>query len=403
MLPTFSRRDLLKGSAATGAFIALAPAVPATGQSPPASPAATIASEVIKAGKSPAMQWHSERPLTGSVPAHEHDFEVTPTDRMFVRNNLFTPRLDGATHRVAIRGLVDREISFGIDELRAGFPVVSFAAMLECAGSGRTGFSPVPRGTPWPATSGMGCPKWTGVRLKDVLAAAGLGPGAAHVAAQGGDFGALPTLAPVVRSIPLGKALEEHTLLAFAMNDAPLEPAHGYPLRLLVPGWAGSASTKWLQTLTVLAGPFRGTYMDDSYRLPRYPVPPGSAMPADSAPTEAWPVKSMITFPAPAMRFRVGDEIRVRGRAWVGEGRVSAVTVSTDEGVTWRRARLTKSGDRYAWRAFSFTFRPRQPGYQTFLARARDDRGNVQPMATPWNPLGYFWNGVHRVGVMIEA
>jgi DMSO/TMAO reductase YedYZ molybdopterin-dependent catalytic subunit len=349
------------------------------------------------------MQWHSERPLTGSVPAHEHDFDVTPTDRMFVRNNLFMPRVDGATHRVTVTGLVGREMSFSVDELRARFPVVSFAAMLECAGSGRSGFSPVPRGTPWLVTGGMGCPKWTGVRLKDVLAAAGLKPGAGHVAGQGGDFGALPTMAPVVRSIPLGKALEEHTLLAFAMNDAPLEPVHGYPLRLLVPGWVGSASTKWLHTLTVLAEPFRGTYMDDSYRVPRHAVPPGSAMPADSVPTEAWPVKSMITWPAPDTRFRVGDSITVRGRAWVGEGRVSRVEVSADEGVTWQRAKLAQPGDRYAWRAFSVTFRPRQPGYRTFLARARDDRGNVQPMATAWNPLGYFWNGVHRVGVMIEA
>jgi DMSO/TMAO reductase YedYZ molybdopterin-dependent catalytic subunit len=294
-------------------------------------------------------------------------------------------------------------MSFSVDELRARFPVVSFAAMLECAGSGRSGFSPVPRGTPWLVTGGMGCPKWTGVRLKDVLAAAGLKPGAGHVAGQGGDFGALPTMAPVVRSIPLGKALEEHTLLDFAMNDAPLEPVHGYPLRLLVPGWVGSASTKWLHTLTVLAEPFRGTYMDDSYRVPRHAVPPGSAMPAESVPTEAWPVKSMITWPAPDTRFRVGDSITVRGRAWVGEGRVSRVEVSADEGVTWQRAKLAQPGDRYAWRAFSVTFRPRQPGYRTFLARARDDRGNVQPMATAWNPLGYFWNGVHRVGVMIEA
>jgi DMSO/TMAO reductase YedYZ molybdopterin-dependent catalytic subunit len=402
MAANVTRRDLLTRGAAAGALVALGKA-PAAAAQAPAPPAGTIANDAVKASKAAVMQWHSERPLTGSVPAHEHDFDVTPTDRMFVRNNLFMPRIDGATHRVTLKGLVDREVTFSVDELRARFPVVSFAAMLECAGSGRTGFNPVPRGTPWLVTGGMGCPKWTGVRLKDVLAAAGLKPGAAHVAGQGGDFGALPTMAPVIRSIPLAKALEEHTLLAFAMNDAPLEPVHGYPLRLLTPGWVGSASTKWLQTLTVLAEPFQGTYMDDSYRVPRHAVAPGSAMPADSVPTEAWPVKSMITAPAPDERYRVGDTITVRGRAWVGEGRVTRVEISSDEGVTWRRAQLAKPGDKYAWRAFSFTFRPRQPGYQTFLARARDDRGNAQPMATAWNPLGYFWNGVHRIGVAVDA
>lgn len=402
MTANVNRRDLLVRSTAAGVFVALGALRPADARSP-AQPAGTIDNDTIKARKAAAMQWHSERPLTGSVPAHEQDFDVTPTDRMFVRNNLFVPRIDGPAHRVRVQGLVDREIGFSVAELRQRFPVVSFAAMLECAGAGRTGFSRVPRGTPWLTTGGMGCPKWTGVRLKDVLAAAGLRPGAAHVAGEGSDFGALPGMAPVVRSIPLDKALEEHTLLAFAMNDAPLEPVHGYPLRLLVPGWVGSASTKWLHTLTVLAEPFRGTYMDDSYRVPRQPVAPGSAMPADSVPTEAWPVKSMITFPAPEARFRVGDTITVRGRAWVGEGRVEGVEVSGDEGITWQRARLAQRGARYAWRAFSLPFRPRQPGYQTFLARARDDRGNVQPIAAAWNPLGYFWNGVHRVGVIVEA
>jgi DMSO/TMAO reductase YedYZ molybdopterin-dependent catalytic subunit len=406
MADHLNRRELLAGGAAAGVLAALGPVRPVAAQAaaPAATaPGATVANDAVKATKSAAMQWHSERPLTGSVPAHEHDFDITPTDRMFVRNNLFIPRLDAATHRVAIKGLVDRELSFSIDELKARFPVVSIAGMLECAGSGRGAFTPTPRGTPWSPTGGMGCPRWTGVRLKDVLATAGLAPGAAHIAGQGGDFGALPTMAPVVRSIPVGKALEEHTLLAWAMNDANLEPVHGYPLRLVVPGWVGSASIKWLQTITVLAAPFQGTYMDDSYRVPKVPVAPGSAMPPDAVPTEDWPVKSMITFPAPNARLRLGDRITVRGRAWVGEGSIRRVEVSTDEGATWQRARLARAGDKYAWRAFSFEFEPRQLGFQTLLARAWDDRGNVQPIATAWNPLGYFWNGVHRVGVVVEA
>ncbi|MCX8114622.1 MAG: Ig-like domain-containing protein, partial [Burkholderiaceae bacterium] len=144
-------------------------------------------------------------------------------------------------------------------------------------------------------------------------------------------------------------------------------------------------------------------YMDDSYRIPRYPVAPGERMPKDAVSTEAWPVKSMITAPAPNAKFRVGEPILVRGKAWVGEGAIERVEISLDEGVTWQAAQLDPRGDKYAWRGFRFLHRPQRPGYQTFLARAWDDKGNAQPLVSPWNPLGYFWNGVHRVGVTVEA
>jgi DMSO/TMAO reductase YedYZ molybdopterin-dependent catalytic subunit len=288
-------------------------------------------------------------------------------------------------------------------ELAKAFPTVTIQGMLECAGSGRSAFSPTASGTPWIPTGGMGCPKWGGVRLADVLKAAGLKPGAAHVAGQGGDPGMVATAAPVIRSIPMAKAMDPNTLIAWAMNDQPLPHVHGHPLRLVVPGWVGSASTKWLHTLTVLEAPFKGTYMDSSYRVPRYPIEPGTKMPGDAVSAEAWPVKSIITSPAPNARVKAGTSIPVRGRAWVGEGAVERVEISTDEGKTWQRAQLAAAGDKYAWRTFTFPLEPKQPGYTTVLARAWDDRGNAQPAVSTWNPLGYFWNGWHRVGVLIEA
>jgi DMSO/TMAO reductase YedYZ molybdopterin-dependent catalytic subunit len=278
---------------------------------------------------------------------------------------------------------------------------VTIQGMIECAGSGRTSFNPVPRGTPWSPTGGMSCPKWTGVRLRDVLGAAGVKSSAVHVAGQGGDPGAVATAAPVIRSIPMSKAMDDNTLVAWGMNDGPLPKVHGYPLRLLVPGWVGSASTKWLHTLTVLDAPFKGTYMDDSYRVPKFAVAPGDKMPPDAVSTEAWPIKSIITSPAPNAKVVAGRKTVVRGKAWVGTGSVDRVEISTDEGVTWQRASLGRQGDKYAWRTFTFEFEPERFGYTTFLARAWDDRGNAQPMAAAWNPLGYFWNGVHRVGVLV--
>lgn len=405
----WSRRDFMTRIAGAGAFTVIGASVPEVlaqekpAAKPPADPAGTVPNAAVMAEKDPAMQMHSERPLTASVPAEQHNYAVTPNDRMFIRNNLLTPDIDAAKHRLTVKGLVDKELAFSVDELKKAFPVVTTQAMLECAGSGRSAYVPNASGTRWLPTGGMGCPKWSGVRLRDVLQATGVKAGAAHVAGQGGDFGVVATAAPVIRSIPMSKAMEEHTLIAWGMNDGPLPKVHGYPLRLVVPGWVGSASTKWLHTLTVLDAPFKGTYMDGSYRIPRHPVKPGERMPKDSVSTEAWPVKSMITHPAPNAVFKVGKPVLIEGRAWVGEGAIEKVEVSFNEGVTWQRAAINSGGDQYAWRIFSYEFYPKTQGYATVLARATDDRGNLQPIVPAWNPLGYFWNGIHRVGFMVEA
>ena len=408
--PQPTRREFVTRFAGAGAVFALGNAglprellAQTAPVSAPPDPAGTLSNAKVMSEKVPAFAPHSDRPLTWSIPADQHNYAVTPSDRMFVRNNLLTPDLDAGNHRLTVMGLVDKELSFSVDELKRAFPAVTTQAMLECAGSGRGAFAPRPSGTPWLPTGGMGCPTWTGVRLRDLLQAAGVKQGAVHVAGQGGDFGVVATAAPVIRSIPMPKAMEEHTLIAWGMNDGPLPKVHGFPLRLVAPGWVGSASTKWLHTLTVLDAPFKGTYMDGSYRIPRIPVKPGDRMPPDAVVAEAWPVKSMITFPAPNAIFKVGGAVPVEGRAWVGEGWIDRVELSFNEGASWQRATLAAAGDKYAWRAFSYRFVPKSAGYATVLARATDDKGNVQPIVSAWNPLGYFWNGFHRVGFVVEA
>lgn len=375
----------------------------AASPSPPVAIPGTLPSADIMAGKDAAVKMLTERPLTASpTAAFLHDM-VTPTNRMFIRNNLLTPDLDAATHRLKVLGLVDKTLEFDLEDLKRNFPSVTTQAMLECAGAGRTAFSPTPRGTPWPPTGGMGCPMWTGVRLRDVLKAAGLKSGAVHVAFFAADFGEVPTAPPMVRSIPVAKAMEPNTLLAWAMNGEPLPKVHGYPLRVVVPGWAGSASIKWLVRVEVLDAPFKGTYMDDSYRMPAYPVAPEERMPKETVMTEAWPVKSIITLPAPGARFKVNEPVMIAGKAWAGDNDVAKVEISFDEGATWRRAKLTRPRDKYAWRPFSYEWTPTRRGYVTVLARATDDQDNVQPLVARWNPLGYYWNGVHRVGFIIES
>ena len=405
--PDAARREFVGAIASLGALGALG-ALPRglyaqDAPKPSADPAGTIPNKAVLAEKDAAMRMHSERPLTASVTAEYLNDEVTPTSRHFIRNNLFTPDFDASKHLVEVTGLVERPLTLTLADLRSKFPEVSTQAMLECAGSGRTGFSPTPRGTPWPISGGMSCSRWTGVRLADVLNAAGVRPNAVHVAFTGADFGALPTIPKVARSVPVAKAMERHTLVAYGMNGSPLPKVHGYPLRVVVPSWAGSASIKWVSRIEVLDAPLKGPYMDESYRIPRVPVEPGGRMPPDPAMTEAWPVKSIVTHPAPNAAFTAGRPLLVAGKAWAGENDIARVELSFDEGRSWQRAELAPRGDKYAWRTFSYAYTPRRSGYTTVLSRATDDAGSTQPLSAAWNPLGYFWNGWHRVGFVVTA
>lgn len=367
---------------------------------PPEVPG-TVSNTVVMAEKDAIVKIHTERPLTASAAAEFLNDTVTPTKRMFVRNNLLTPDINPATHRLAVTGLVGRPLDLSLGRVQK-LESVTIHAMLECGGSGRTAFQPTPRGTPWPPDAGMGCAKWTGVRLRDILDLADVIKGGEHVAFIAADFGALPSVPPFVRSIPISKAMEKNTLIAWQMNGAPLPKVHGYPLRVLVPGWAGCASTKWLKEIRVLPEPYRGAYMDGSYRIPSSSIVPGEKMPEGSISAEAWPVKSIITSPAPNTKFKLGETIIFEGKAWAGENRVNQVKISMDEGLTWFSAWLGPRSDKYAWRPFSFEWRADRIGYVTCIARARDNEDNVQPIVAAWNPLGYFWNGVHRVGVVID-
>ena len=400
-----ARREFLARIATLSALAAagsgLAQRALAQAAKPLVDPPGTIPNADVLAGKVQGFSTHSARPLTWSVPAEYHDFDVTPNDRMFIRNNLLTPDLSPANHVLRVRGLVDKPLDIPLAELKK-MPSFTTQAMVECAGSGRGGFQPRPSGTPWLPTGGMGCPTWTGVSLADVLKRAGVKAGAVHVAFSGDDVGAVPTAPKVIRSIPMAKAMERHTMIVWGMNGGDLPKIHGYPLRMVVPGWVGSASTKWLSGIEVLDAPFKGTYMDDSYRIPRPPVPPGSKLPADAVTTEAWPVKSMITLPGSGDRYKLGGLVVVRGSAWAGEYDIERVDLSFDDGATWQPANLTPRTDKYAWRRFRLEVPLTRTGELTILARATDDKGNTQPVTATWNPLGYFWNSIHRVGIVVD-
>ncbi len=290
-------------------------------------------------------------------------------------------------------------------ELRSEFENHTLALQLECAGNGRAFYQPSVAGSQW-TTGAIGCPRFTGVRLRDVLARAGVRPDAVYIGYWGADrkSGGAEGEVPISRGVPIAKAMEDETLLAWAIDGEPLPLLHGAPLRLVCPGWPASASGKWLRRIAVRDRVHDGAKMTGhSYRLPCSPVAPGAKVAeADMCILEAMPVKSLITRPATGAEHGVGKPLEVSGHAWAGDGSVAAVDVSIDFGQTWRQAVLEPPPNRLAWQRWRVDVAFRRPGYYEVWAQATDTNGRTQPMVAPgWNPEGYANNRCHRIAVMV--
>lgn len=338
--------------------------------------------------------------LNQETPPHLLRATLAPTPLFFVRNNgtmAELPRDAGTEWRLELNGLVRRPLSLSLAELRAQFPVVEETAVLECASNGRNALSPPVPGLAW-GHGAVGCARWTGIRLADLLAHAGLEEGAVYVAQESPDHvvGA-PGQPALSRGLPIGKALAPETLLAFGMNGAPLDPLHGFPLRVVAPGYPGSAWQKLLTRLVVLNREHDGAKMTGlDYRMPRAPVRPGETPdPTQFDVITDMPVKSLIT--EPAADFQASGPILISGFAWSGATPVAHVEVSADAGATWQSATLEQVDGPWAWRRFTaFALLP-GPGEVELMARATDVAGNTQPMESVWNPRGYLNNAVHRI------
>jgi DMSO/TMAO reductase YedYZ molybdopterin-dependent catalytic subunit len=349
-----------------------------------------------------------ETPLVAEIPEELLDDETTPVERFFVRNNglLPQPAAEPEAWSFTVDGEVERPLSLTLAELKERFAHKTFRMVLECGGNGRSFFEPQAEGNPW-TNGGVGCAEWTGVSLADVLRAAGLKESGLYTA----HFGADPDKtgrhdAPSIsRGAPIAKALEEHTLLAFAMNGEPLPFLHGGPLRLVVPGWPGSLSQKWLTRIWIRDREHDGPGMTGlSYRLPVRPLAPGSdAGGADLRMLESMPVRSIVSSPADGSRHPSGQRaIEVRGAAWAGDESVAQVDVTVDGGATWIPATLAAPRNRYDWVRWSARVPLPGDGYYEILARATDGQGRAQPFrATGWNPNGYGCNVMHRVAITV--
>jgi sulfite oxidase len=343
---------------------------------------------------------HVGVPQDLATPTELFDRLITPTPVFFVRSHFGAPALN-PWRRLRVSGMVERPLDLGVTELRR-FKEVTLTAVLQCAGNGRALQAPRAPGVQW-VHGAMGQATFTGVRLADVLKEAGVASGAAHVHLSGADLPPKPAVPAFLRSIPLARALDPTTLVAYRMNGDPLTLAHGAPLRLIVPGWAGDHWVKWLTDIHVQKDEAEGFYMQTAYRLPKQPVAPGTAVPPEQTVSlTTFPVKSLIGRPADGARTRVGPQ-EIVGVAFSGEAALARVEVSTDGGAHWADATLEGDAGVGRWQVFRHRFTAPSPGTFQALARATDARGNTQPEKADWNPSGYFWNAWHAVRWEVTA
>jgi DMSO/TMAO reductase YedYZ molybdopterin-dependent catalytic subunit len=337
-------------------------------------------------------------PENSETPLESVQGWVTPSRLFFVRNHFDAPAVDRSRWRLRVEGRVKRPREWSWEEL-AALPARSVFATVECAGNGRSFLqTPVP-GVQWGAGA-VGHAEWTGVPLGQVLEQAGLEPGAVEVVFEGADSGTEPDHPErmfFARSLPLAKALDPDTLLVFRMNGELLEPSHGFPLRLFVPGWYGVASVKWLRRIEVVDRPFRGYYQSVKYTVQR----PGRDGP-EAVSVGPMAVKSEVVRPQAGAVLGLGTN-RVFGMAWAGEEAVARVEVSTDGGRTWDPAGLIGLRARYSWTLWEYLWEVAEPGAYELQARATSAGGRVQP--DRHDPLhgGYLIHLSRPVAVRVEG
>jgi DMSO/TMAO reductase YedYZ molybdopterin-dependent catalytic subunit len=338
----------------------------------------------------------SSRPEDLEMPLDGFKDWITPIDRFFVRCHTYTPeRPNLSDWKLKVDGVVNQSLSLSMDDLKK-LPRVELVSVLECAGNGRSFYQPRLPGAQWRFGS-VGNGKWAGVRFRDVLEKAGLKDSAKEILFDGADE-PIGKMEDFRRTVPVEKALDPDTLLAFEMNGRPLPIEHGFPLRLIVPGWAGDSWVKWLQHIEVLDHEFEGFWMKTAYRHPAEHVEPGTAVdPAKMVPVTDLNVKSVIATPG---AWAKPGTVRISGTAWSNTSPVTAVEVSVDAGKTWKPAKLGKDQSRYAWRLWELDWKAGE-GKHTLMARAKNAAGQVQPLSQEWNPSGYLWNVAQPITVEV--
>jgi DMSO/TMAO reductase YedYZ molybdopterin-dependent catalytic subunit len=333
------------------------------------------------------------------MPLEALRYDITPTGMHYTLIHYDIPLVDPASWRLNLHGHVRKNLSLSLEELQQR-TARTLRVTLECAGDGRALLQPRPISQPW-LTGAIGTAEWTGTPLRHVLEEAGIADeGVREVLFTGMDRGIEGGVEQdYQRSLPLQAAMHEDVLLAWAMNGAPIEPQHGYPLRLIVPGWYGMAHVKWLRSIEAITYNFEGYQQAVAYRYSQSRSEPGE-------PVSLMRVRSLMIPPGiPDFLTRTRlvplGTVRLLGRAWSGAGRITAVEVSTDGGTTWAPAEVDEPTHDHSWQSWSYMWDATAPGPHELSCRASDSAGNIQPVEQYWTARGMGNNMVQRVPVVV--
>jgi len=392
------RRKFLLRTSGTVAGSLLLPRLGARIASADELPAGTVASSALDAlpGKRPLVR-RTFRPPNFETPIELFREAYTPNDAFYVRWHSAVPEVALADWRLRVGGpAAQRQREYAHADIVRRFKRHEVTAVNQCSGNRRGLFAPHVPGVQW-GFGAMGNAVWGGVRLKDVLEDAGLAAGALEVVANGSDVPML-TGPDFVKSLPMWKALDPDTLLAFEMNGEPLPALNGGPARIVAPGWTATYWVKAVEDLTVTDKPFDGFWMKTAYRVPKGLFGASGFQSQDTeqnSPITSIRVNSLIVTPAPGAMLPAGRRVEVMGIAWDGGSGIRKVEVSLDGGASWRGARLGRDLGRYSWRQWRYDFKP-QAGSVTVLARAVARDGATQSEKLIHNPAGYHHNVVQR-------
>lgn len=354
----------------------------------------------------------TDRPVQLETPRNFFLTPFTPNDAFYVRWHLdeIPTQINLEEWRLRIEGNVEKPLALSFADLLARFKSITIPAVNQCSGNSRSRFQARVPGGQW-GNGAMGNAAWTGVRLSDLLQAAGVKPGSMQVQFAALDRGKGPQgmgSHEFLKSLDLGNPVIEESLVAVAMNGEPLPMLNGFPARLVIPGYFATYWVKSLSAIRILAKPDENFWMKTAYRIPD--TPRGNTTPDEvkagkvkTIPIHRMPVRSFLISPDGSSKIPVQLPATVRGMAFSGYGRVAKVEVSADNAQTWGDAKLGEDYGPYSFRAWEFPWIPQSPGRYELAVRATDEKGNVQPDEGVWNPGGYLWNKIERQGIIVGA
>ncbi|MBB6447142.1 sulfite oxidase [Bacillus benzoevorans] len=345
----------------------------------------------------PCLITKSFVPENKETPIHFIANDIIGRKLFYRRNHFPYPHFTSSFYFLPISGSVNSPRTFSLQEIYS-LPAKTIKVVLECAGNKRELFEPKVFGEQW-GKGAMSQGIWKGVSLRTLLQYTGLMNSAREFVFEGYDYGQRPGSSQSIsfsRSLPLKKALDPDTIIAYEYNDQPLPFKHGFPLRLIVPGWYGMASVKWLKKLTVIDHEFNGPFQADDYVY--YP---DKEIDTGKFSVTTMNVNSTIQFPLNMQLLRTGV-YDIKGIAWTGEGNITKVEISLDDGQTWDLCRYTSASEKNSWVSWSYKWEVQKKGEYTLQSRATDSHGNVQPKKPLWNRKGYGFNAIDRIKVKVE-